>query len=230
MLLLFFCTLIPSAFFIYYLYHRKSVKKMPAYFLAVSFFSGIVCVIPIILTENLFHKFLDSLLFPHSFLYLFLYNFIVIALTEEFWKVLAVYIIIQKQPFFQCHFNGVICGVFAALGFASFENLLYIFNFGFTAAVLRTFTAIPSHMIFGLLCGYFLCEAKIIHENTGNFFLKRRYLFYAVIIPSIAHGIYDFSLSLKSDFFACVFLVYILTVEIFAFKHIRCAGKHKNLL
>ena len=46
------------------------------------------------------------------------------------------------------------------MGFATLENVLYVYNYGFSTGVLRAFTAVPAHATFAILMGYFMGKAK----------------------------------------------------------------------
>jgi RsiW-degrading membrane proteinase PrsW (M82 family) len=47
-----------------------------------------------------------------------------------------------------------------SMGFAAFENILYVFQGGFKVALLRAFTAIPAHATFGVIMGYYMGKSK----------------------------------------------------------------------
>jgi RsiW-degrading membrane proteinase PrsW (M82 family) len=72
------------------------------------------------------------------------------------------------------------------MGFATLENVVYVFNYGFETAILRMFTAVPAHATFGVLMGYFLGKSKFTH---------RRQLYYgivALLAATLFHGAYDY--------------------------------------
>ena len=78
--------------------------------------------------------------------------------------------------------------VMAALGFATLENILYIFSNGAGAGVMRALLSVPSHAFDGVLMGYFLGEAKFARSNRVGNWLSA--LGFALAV--MAHGIYDF--------------------------------------
>ena len=48
-----------------------------------------------------------------------------------------------------------------ALGFAAFENVKYVYSYGFATGLVRAVTAVPGHAIFGVFMGYFYGYAKL---------------------------------------------------------------------
>jgi RsiW-degrading membrane proteinase PrsW (M82 family) len=72
------------------------------------------------------------------------------------------------------------------MGFASLENLLYVFHYGFETGFVRMFTAVPAHAMFGVIMGYYLGKAKFTHS---------RGLYFSVLALTTAtafHGLYDY--------------------------------------
>jgi RsiW-degrading membrane proteinase PrsW (M82 family) len=76
----------------------------------------------------------------------------------------------------------------AALGFATLENIIYIFSNGAGTGVMRALLAMPSHAFDGVLMGYFLGEAKFARNDRVGNWLSALGFGLAVV----AHGLYDF--------------------------------------
>ena len=49
----------------------------------------------------------------------------------------------NKNRHFNCLFDGVIYAVFASLGFAALENVLYAFSYGMETVLMRAVTSVP---------------------------------------------------------------------------------------
>jgi RsiW-degrading membrane proteinase PrsW (M82 family) len=110
--------------------------------------------------------------------------------------------------------------VYAALGFACVENLLYVLtntlDSGLIGGVLvgffRGFMAVPSHAFDAVIMGFFMALAKIAQSH--DFVLKeRKYLFLSVLIPTFEHTTYDFLLGLGTDL--SVILAVLLTISMY---------------
>jgi RsiW-degrading membrane proteinase PrsW (M82 family) len=80
----------------------------------------------------------------------------------------------------------IIAGTATSLGFATFENILYVADEGLSTALIRAFTAIPCHACLGTIMGYYFARAQMLERKSE--------LFKAWLIPLILHGMYDFPL------------------------------------
>jgi RsiW-degrading membrane proteinase PrsW (M82 family) len=74
------------------------------------------------------------------------------------------------------------------MGFAAFENLMYVAEGGISVAILRMFTAIPAHAIFGVAMGYWVGMAKFEPSR------RKLYLATGLVVAVLLHGAYDFFL------------------------------------
>ena len=59
---------------------------------------------------------------------------------------------------------------------------------GWKTAVLRMFTAVPAHAIFGIVMGYYVGKAKYVPHKNLEYSLK------ALIVTIFLHGIYNYLL------------------------------------
>ena len=172
-------------FFIY----KKDPHKEPGKLLAKIFALGFVSALPVFFIEI----FLGSI-FPtegvSNFILLFVNIFISVALVEEGFKWMITMLLGYRNKDFDEIYDIVVYAVFASLGFACIENILYVFTRGFGSAILRAFLSIPGHMCFGVIMGYFLAQAKVgsFNKNIGIF--KRNVLF-SLLLSTLAHTLYD---------------------------------------
>jgi RsiW-degrading membrane proteinase PrsW (M82 family) len=148
----------------------------------------------------------------------FLYSFIGIALVEEGFKYWVLKRITWKSVYFNERFDGIVYGVAVSLGFAAFENILYVMGGGMSIGILRAFAAVPMHAVLGVLMGVAYGKAKFEASNA------RALLFRSLAIPTFYHGLYDF-FALSSgtgqvDLSGLLFILLIALV-IYAFKVIK---------
>lgn len=109
----------------------------------------------------------------------------------------------------------IIYSTFVALGFAFFENLLYIYgDGGLQIGLLRAVSAIPGHACDGVFMGYYLGLAKVSSVNNRKD-LQIKNIILSILVPTILHGIYDYCLMVENIFFILLFLIFI----IFLYKH-----------
>ena len=92
--------------------------------------------------------------------------FIVAAAVEEFSKFLVLrYWAFPKKDFNE-PFDGIVYGAFIGLGFATFENVDYVVQYGFGTGVARMITAVPAHYALGVILGYHVGKAKFDSERS----------------------------------------------------------------
>jgi RsiW-degrading membrane proteinase PrsW (M82 family) len=170
-----------------YIYWADKFEPEPRHLLLKSFFLGALATAPALLLENWLIDGNQTL----EALPLAVKAFLFIALVEEACKFAATYFFAYKHPEFNEPFDGITYAVMVAMGFATAENIIYVFNHGLGVGFLRMFTAVPAHAFFGIIQGYFMGMAKFRH--TGGWLLWT-----GLLLSILLHGVYDFSL-LKSD-------------------------------
>lgn len=187
-LLLLLLALTPVAAIIWYVYARDKYEKEPTRLLLACFMLGVVSVIPAVLGSQLGVSVgIDES--PNIFM-TFLFAFLVVALSEEGSKYLFLrYYIFPKKDFNE-PYDGIIYAVMISMGFAAFENVLYVLQGGWQVALLRMFTAVPAHATFGVFMGYYAGLAKM----TTNPQQRQQLLLKGLLLAVALHGAYDFFL------------------------------------
>jgi RsiW-degrading membrane proteinase PrsW (M82 family) len=122
------------------------------------------------------------------------------GLPEEACKFLILVWIALRHEDYERPVDALVLSVAVALGFATFENLLYLVksdDWGRTAAA-RAMTAVPSHVINAMLMGYFLGRAHLAARMAPRRAALRATLFrvLALAAPTLNHGAYDLPLFL----------------------------------
>jgi RsiW-degrading membrane proteinase PrsW (M82 family) len=112
--------------------------------------------------------------------------FFKVALVEEFSKFFFVRFILYRNKNFNEPFDGIVYAVMVSMGFATLENLMYVYSYGFETGILRMFTAVPAHATFGVIMGYFLGIGKFRKTNSFYFSLL------ALLGATFFHGAYDY--------------------------------------
>ncbi len=209
--------LAPVIVILIYINKRDKYEKEPRRLLIKAFVFGIISVLPVFFIEtaltNYWHtKYALSNMPLQTAAY---DAFAVAAFTEEFFKILVFFIFIWKNKNFNEKFDGIVYAVFISMGFAATENLMYVLSSGFTTGLIRAFTAVPAHAIFAVSSGYFLAFAKFKPKG------KIVYLFLALAVPVLLHGIYDFILLSKKDFLLLIFVPYVIFILVVAFKEMK---------
>lgn len=118
----------------------------------------------------------------------FINAFFGVALVEEFSKFFFIRFILYNNKNFNEPFDGIVYAIMVGMGFATVENILYVFQYGFTTGVVRLFTAVPAHATFAILMGYFLGLGKFTHRKESMYSL------FALLVATGFHGMYDYFL------------------------------------
>ena len=113
--------------------------------------------------------------------------FLVAAIPEEAFKLLALWLVLRHNPYFDEHFDGIVYAVCVGLGFAAFENVGYVLSGSgnwVMVAVSRSLLAVPGHYAFAVLMGYYYSLYHFVNRSTRNKVL-------ILLAPVLAHGLYD---------------------------------------
>jgi RsiW-degrading membrane proteinase PrsW (M82 family) len=122
----------------------------------------------------------------------FVWQFVYVALIEEGLKFCVVWFAAYRSPHFNEVMDGIVYGVAASLGFATVENILYVFSGGVGAAIIRAFLSVPSHAAYGGIIGYYLGLAKLSRRQTPN--NEEKLMVKGLLIAVALHGAFDASL------------------------------------
>lgn len=218
----------PAAYLMNYIYKQDKIEKEPASLLIRIFLFGMLSTVPVVIVGTVLEEILGIFADPGSSLYGFLKMFFVVAMVEEYWKRWAA----KKawnHPAFNYRFDAVVYCVFAALGFAALENMLYVMDGGFSTALLRAVTAVPSHAIDGVIMGCFFGEAKL-RERLGDRRGQKRYWRLSLLLPMMAHGIYDYCLISDWEFAGLFFIAFVIGIDLWAVRYIKRASAEDELL
>ena len=129
----------------------------------------------------------------------FMRAFFAAAFQEELLKFCVLFFFCVRFTEFNEPMDGIVYGTVASLGFASYENIHYVYGYGvesFAAslsnAYVRAFSAVPSHAFDGVIMGFFIGRHYFRkHESKIN-------IYFAFLIPFILHGLYDWTLMEES--------------------------------
>lgn len=120
-----------------------------------------------------------------------LFAFLEAAIPEELAKLLMLYILLRKNPFFDEHLDGIVYATCVGLGFAGLENIMYLLSnidHWQTVAVTRGLFSVPGHFFFAVAMGYFL---SIAHFSSRTYAEKRLNYTLAILVPILLHGTFD---------------------------------------
>jgi len=164
----------PACFLIKYILIKDKYKHEPMRLVFVTFALGAVLLVIALIIED---QFANGTVLSY---------FLVVGGSEEFVKFAAVRIKAYRSPHFYEVMDGIVFGFAAALGFATVENIMYVFQHGYITGITRAFLSVPGHAAYGGIMGYYLGLAKCSTEKS-----KSRFIITGLAIAILAHGAYD---------------------------------------
>ena len=216
---------IPAVILLLQVYRADRLEKEPTGLLISLLVFGVIATALAIVTETIGENILLSFFDETDLGYLILSNFIVVALSEEGFKLLLLRWRTWRSPNFNCQFDGVVYAVFVSLGFALWENIGYVAMYGFGTALVRAVTAVPGHACFGVFMGIWYGAARR-YANEGDFVGERVCRRRALWLPVLTHGMYDFLASLDFDYSGLIFIVFIIVVFLAASRRVKIVSRN----
>lgn len=184
-MLLLALALAPGAAISLYIYLKDKHEREPFRLLLTSFLYGALSVfVTFLISMPLEIIVIDK----QSAAELFADAFFKVALVEEFSKFIFIRFILFRNKNFNEPFDGIVYTAMVGMGFATLENILYVYQFGIPTGIMRMFTAVPAHACFAILMGYFIGLAKFTHRKNLYYSLL------ALISATVFHGLYDYFL------------------------------------
>jgi RsiW-degrading membrane proteinase PrsW (M82 family) len=156
---LFLLAIAPAAFWLWYFYNKDRYEPEPLSWILFVYLLGIAVTIPIAIIEGVMGEFLPE----------FLIVVMVAPIVEEAGKYLVVRKTVYESGEFDEPIDGIIYAAAAGLGFATLENVIYVFSALETSLVLalqtgliRAVISVPGHVLFSAMWGYSLGKARFL--------------------------------------------------------------------
>ncbi len=214
-----FTAIVPIIIIAVIIYKIDRYDKEPIKLLLKIMLFGAIAVIPVIFIERLLQA------IPIGGIAGLAYKaFIVAGLTEEIFKRKVVTKFAYKHPAFNERLDGIIYCVFAALGFAALENILYVFSYQAVSpniALYRGLLSVPAHTFFAVSMGYYLSLTKFSIDS----YHAKKYYRKSLFVPVLLHGIYDFILFTATPFMLLIFVPFIIFMWINGIKKLKKFAK-----
>lgn len=178
--------ILPAAILWLYIW-KKDSQPEPTFWLVKAVLLGVGICIPVVIVEIVIEMLLHSIgIVPTNLVGTTMQAFVVAAIPEETFKLLALWLVLRKNSYFDEHFDGIVYAVCVGLGFAAIENVFYILGEEewMSVAILRALLAVPAHYAFAILMGYYYSVYHFVNHSTKNAIC-------ILLVPVMAHGIYD---------------------------------------
>lgn len=212
--------ILPAVILLVYVYQKDTVEKEPGYLIGRLLLSGVLAALGAMILENIGESLLSRFISPENPYYTMLLAFLVVAAAEEGMKFLLMKRATWRDPNFNYRFDGIVYAVTVSLGFAAFENILYVFGYGLSVAPARAVTAIPGHLSFAVFMGYFYGRAKLC-EGSGRPGESAALLWLSWLVSVFLHGFYDACAMKQTALSSTVFTVFIVVLFIVVYFLIR---------
>ncbi len=184
--------LLPPILLLLFVWHKDATKEPFRQLFKAVIFGALICI-PAVFWES----FMGTLLFngeePTTIIGTTLNAFLCAAVPEETLKLIALWLVLRRNPYFDEHFDGIVYAVCVSLGFAAVENVGYVLNHEeawVSVAVTRALMAVPGHYAFAVFMGYYYSMYHFVRHDTST-------AISILLVPVLAHGIYD-SLAMSS--------------------------------
>lgn len=147
------------------------------------------------------------------------------AIPEESAKLLMLWLLVRRNPYFDEYVDGIVYAVALGMGFAGFENILYVFQSGLCSWVnvawTRAILSVPGHYMFAVIMGYYY---SYCHFHLGRNVFRMAMV---LVAPVILHGLFDAFLMetgvVQSDVIAGLLVILFLALFVFGQRRARKA-------
>ena len=203
--------------------YKKDNDKEPKKLLRKLFLFGIGTIIPILILELI----VDGIISTDNnsnLVLLFIATFVGVGLIEEGAKWVVTNKCIYNDPEFNHAYDAIVYAVFASLGFALIENILYVVQLGFGIGLLRAIITVPSHACDGVFMGYFIGKARQESFNNNQTEANKNML-YSLLFPIIAHTLFDYFIFSQRGILLVVFILYTIAMFVVSFILVNKVSK-----
>lgn len=217
-ILLIAAAIVPAVFLMVKVYRSDRLEKEPPRLILSLVGLGILATIAAMIGETIGQRLIAGI--ENDLVRDLLLYFVVVAGCEEGSK----YFFLRRRTWFNenfnCQYDAVLYAVAVSLGFALWENLNYVFSYGFGTALVRAVTAVPGHACFGVFMGCWYGHAK----RADNFGYPEKSTYYrvlSVLVPILLHGTYDFIATRSDSGSTWVFMVFVAAMFFISFRLVK---------
>lgn len=146
------------------------------------------------------------------------------ALPEEAAKLFMLWLLVRKNKYFDEHIDGIVYAVAISMGFAAFENILYLvdnYEEWLSVGLSRAVLSVPGHYAFAVLMGYYYSK---IHFGISNSVKDKAMI---LLAPVIVHTIFDwilFTISIApalATLLTIIFIIFVIKMHKYANARIK---------
>ncbi|MFJ7731132.1 glutamic-type intramembrane protease PrsW [Lysinibacillus sp. NPDC097231] len=213
MIILLSAAIAPGLALFSYFYLRNQMATEPRRTLLQTFLYGAFITFPILFVQYVLTE-------EGAFRYLYLQDVVFSSVVEEFFKWFVLLIAIYNHVEFDDPYDGILYGASISLGFATIENVLYLFSFGLDTAFMRALLPVSSHALFGVVMGYYYGRAKF-----SKLAKTKEMIAMALCAPVVLHILYNTILSFKG-YWVYLMIPFMLFLWWFGLRKVKLAHYH----
>lgn len=233
--LLLILAVLPVAVLLILIYFGDKIEREPVGLVFALLGMGILSTIPAMISEIIGELILNLIVPEDTIVYNFVLYFLIVAVSEELFKFLFMFIVTWKNKNFDYVYDGVIYAVSASLGFALFENIGYVFSSRLELGILagvgtgigRAFLAVPLHAAVAIFMGFFYGKAKeaMFRHKIGTCIW---FVILSLFVPMLIHGFYDFCCGFGNILMMSVFFLFVAGMYAFTITMCIYFSKHNH--
>ena len=181
--LLLLLAILPGLIISYAIFRIDKYEREPLVPLILCFISGGAATVPAVSVERWTVSGMAPP--PYDLAQTFILAFGALSFTEELAKFILLLTLAFPHKFFNEPLDGIVYAVLIAMGFATWENVAYADRFGLQTVLVRSLTAVPAHLTFAIVQGYFTGLAKFDPPRQAGL------LALGLGLAVLLHGLYD---------------------------------------
>ncbi len=201
----------PGLALLSYFYLKDRYRPEPLVLITKLFILGFILVFPALAIQRALSEGIGSGVFISSY--------ILAGTVEEFLKFFIVYYVAFKHVAFDEPYDGIIYSVAVSLGFATFENILYLIVNGVEIAFVRALLPVSGHALFAVLMGFYIGKAKFSYQGV-----KAKWIVMAIISPILAHGTFNFILMQSEIIATFIIIPYMVFLWVMGLRRVKIAN------
>jgi len=214
-----FAAILPAFLLVFYIYLRDKYQREPLSQVLKAVLYGVFSAgIALVLEEMLSIFGLTGQ--AQTWLGAVWNAFVGAAMPEEAAKLLMLWLLLRRNPYFDERFDGIVYACCIGMGFAGTENIVYLLSnmdCWQSVAVQRAIFAVPGHFCFAVAMGYFYSQIAFRDMPAA----RKSLIFLA---PVFFHGVYD-GLLFMANVTPAIGGILLLAFYIFCFSMFRYGRK-----
>lgn len=215
--LLFLLAMAPGFLWLYYFYSKDRYDPEPVVWVLGIFLLGATVTVPVAVLEGVLGAVAGGILAA----------VVVAPVCEEIAKFFVVKKTVYRSRVFDEPVDGIIYAAAAGLGFATIENILYVFSafdesllLALQTGLVRGLISVPGHVLFSVMWGSALGMARFMPEKEGSALVRN-----GLVLAMAAHSLFNLLL-FSAVGFALLVLVLVPALWMLTERHIRHAVAH----